>query len=193
MRAKEFVDYFYGLDPEHLSYTHKIGDVYGKKNLKVPHAKLHKKKKKKESIEEAITFNKPQFHKEWDEASRYPEFRKIGKDAWIKLANEGEAVTITSAKGISNTDATEPDSFSSLDKGKQARTLAQLKSNRVEMPIVAVYSDGHKELVGGNTRLTALMAKKIPATVWQFEVPDEVANLAINKKESIAYDQGKNK
>ena len=48
MRAKEFVDYFYGLDPEHLSYTHKIGDVYGKKNLKVPHAKLHKKKKVQE-------------------------------------------------------------------------------------------------------------------------------------------------
>ena len=139
-----------------------------------------KKKKKKESIEEAITFTKPKLHKEWDEASRYPEFRKMGKDAWIKLADEGEAVTITSAVGISNTDATEPDSFSSLDKEKQARTLAQLKSNTVEMPIVAVYSDGHKELIGGNTRLTALMAKKIPATVWQFDVPDEVAELAEN-------------
>ena len=154
-----------------------------------------KKKKKKESIEEAITFTKPKLHKEWDEASRYPEFRKMGKDAWIKLADEGEAVTITSAVGISNTDATEPDSFSSLDKNKQARTLAQLKSNTVEMPIVAVYSDGHKELIGGNTRLTALMAKKIPATVWQFDVPDDVAttahkvaNLAVNKKESIAYE-----
>lgn len=46
MKIKEVVDYFYGLDPAHLSYTHKVGDVYGKKNLKVPHAKLHKKKKK---------------------------------------------------------------------------------------------------------------------------------------------------
>jgi len=154
-----------------------------------------KKKKKKESIEEAITFTKPKLHKEWDEASRYPEFRKMGKDAWIKLADEGEAVTITSAVGISNTDATEPDSFSSLDKGKQARALAQLDSGKIEMPIVAVYSDGHKELIGGNTRLTALMAKKIPATVWQFDVPDDiattahkVANLAVNKKESIAYE-----
>jgi len=145
-----------------------------------------KKKKKKESIEEA--FVNPNFDYEWEEATRYPEFQKIGKDAWIKLAKKGKAVTITSAKGISNTDATEPDSFSSLDKNKQARALAQLDSDKIEMPIVAVYSDGHKELVGGNTRLTALMAKKIPATVWQFEVPDEVANLAINKKESIAYE-----
>ena len=127
-----------------------------------------------------VNYTMPKLHKEWDEASRYPEFRKIGKDAWIKLASKGKAVTITSAKGISNTDATEPDSFSSLDKEKQARTLAQLKSNRVEMPIVAVYSDGHKELIGGNTRLTALMAQRGKATVWQFDVPDDVAELAEN-------------
>ena len=38
------------------------------------------------------------------------------------------------------------------------------------MPIVAVYSDGYKELIGGNTRLTAMMAKDGKATVWQFEV-----------------------
>lgn len=47
MKIKEIVDYFYGLDPAHLSYTHKVGDIYGKKNLKVPHAKLHRKNKRK--------------------------------------------------------------------------------------------------------------------------------------------------
>jgi len=145
-----------------------------------------KKKKKKESIEEA--FVEPNFDYEWEEANRYPEFQKIGKDAWIELAKKGKVVTITNATGISNTDATEPDSFSSLDKDKQARALAQLDSGEIEMPIVAVYSDGHKELIGGNTRLTALMAKKIPAMVWQFDVPDDIANLAVNKKESIAYE-----
>tara|TARA_B100000900_G_scaffold259128_1_gene220878 strand:+ start:3052 stop:3222 length:171 start_codon:yes stop_codon:yes gene_type:complete len=46
MRIKEVTDYFYGLDPAHMSYRHKIGDIYGKKNLKVPHAKLHVKNKK---------------------------------------------------------------------------------------------------------------------------------------------------
>ena len=152
-----------------------------------------KKKKKKESIEEA--FVEPNFNYEWEEANRYPEFQKIGKEKWIELAKKGEVVTITSATGISNTDATEPDSFSSLDKDKQARALAQLDSGNIEMPIVAVYSDGHKELIGGNTRLTALMAKKIPAMVWQFKVPDDIAttahkvpNLAVNKKESMAYE-----
>ena len=125
-------------------------------------------------------FVKPQFDVEWDEATRYPEFKKLGKKAWIKLASKGKAVTIKNAKDINNTDAADPDSFKSLDKNKQARALAQLKSGDVEMPIVAVYSDGYKELIGGNTRLTAMMAQNGKATVWQFEVPDEVAELAEN-------------
>ena len=45
MRFKEFskikkrYDHHYGYDPELLVYKHKIGPIYGKKNLKVPHAK----------------------------------------------------------------------------------------------------------------------------------------------------------
>jgi hypothetical protein len=45
MKINEVVDYFYGLDPSNPSYMHKIGPVYGKKNLKVPRAKLHRKKR----------------------------------------------------------------------------------------------------------------------------------------------------
>jgi 5'(3')-deoxyribonucleotidase len=125
-------------------------------------------------------FVKPQFDVEWDEAARYPEFQKIGKEAWIELAKTGKAITIKSAKGIENTDAADPDSFKSLDPAKQKRALAQLEKGSVEMPIVAVYSDGYKELVGGNTRLTAMMAQNGKATVWAFKVPDEVAELAEN-------------
>jgi hypothetical protein len=135
---------------------------------------------KSESIREA--FVEPQFDVEWDEAARYPEFQKIGKEAWIELAKKGTAITIKSAKGINNTDAADPDSFKSLDPAKQKRALAQLKSGDVEMPIVAVYSDGYKELIGGNTRLTAMMAKDGKATVWAFKVPDEVATLAEAKE-----------
>ena len=124
------------------------------------------------------SFVLPQFDVEWDEAARYPEFVAIGKDAWIKLAKTGKAVTITDASDIENTDAADPDSFKSLDPNKQKRALAQLEKGSVEMPIVAVYSDGFKELIAGNTRLTAMMAKDGRATVWQFEVPDEVATLA---------------
>jgi len=118
--------------------------------------------------------NNPQFDVEWDEAQRYPEFKKLGKDGWVELASKGKATTIVSAKDINNTDAADVDSFKTLDPQKQKRATAQLKSGKVEMPIVAVYSDGHKELIGGNTRLTAMMRDKGQATVWQFEVPDEI-------------------
>jgi hypothetical protein len=130
--------------------------------------------------ENKIKYSASNFEYEWEEALRYPEFRKIGKAAWIELAGKGRAVTIRSAKGINNTDAADPNSFKMLDKTKQARALDQLKSGTVEMPIVAVYSDGWKELIGGNTRLTAMLAQNGEATVWVFKVPDEVAELAEN-------------
>ena len=136
-------------------------------------------------IAEIITesFVKPQLDVEWEEAKRYPEFRKIGKEAWIELASKGKAVTVTDASDISNTDAADPDSFKTLDPAKQKRAIAQVTSGKVELPIVAVYSDGYKELIGGNTRLTAMMAKQGKGIVWQFAVPDEVAELAENFKD----------
>jgi nicotinic acid mononucleotide adenylyltransferase len=122
----------------------------------------------------SISYVEPNFDAEWDEATRYPEFIKLGKEGWISLAKKGKSVTIKSAKGINNTDANEPDSFKSLDKDKQKRALSQIKSGKVEMPIVAVYPDGWKELVGGNTRLTGLLTAQGKATVWAFKVPDEI-------------------
>jgi hypothetical protein len=125
-----------------------------------------------------IKFTEPNFEREWSEAIRYPEFKSIGKSEWINLAKTGRATEIFRADDINNTDAAEPNSFVNLDKNKQKRALSQINSGLVEMPIVAIYSDGWKELVGGNTRLTALMNKYGEATVWTFEVPDEVAELS---------------
>lgn len=138
-------------------------------------------------MEENVSFVKPQLDVEWGEAERYPEFQKIGKEAWIELAKKGKEITITDASDINNTDAADINSFKSLDNNKQKRALAQLEKGSVEMPIVAVYSDGYKELIGGNTRLTAMMAKDGKATVWQFEVPDEVAELAENFADGTLY------
>ena len=138
-----------------------------------------------ENVSSDSKFVKPNFDFEWEEAERYPEFARLGKDDWIELARKGRAVTIKSARGINNTDAADPDSFKSLHPAKQKRALAQLETGTVEMPIVAVYSDGHKELVGGNTRLTAMMARDGQATVWAFRVPGQqgvAENFADGKK-----------
>ena len=127
-----------------------------------------------------INYTPPQFNLEWEEAARYPEFNRIGKEAWIKLAQTGQAVTIKSARGIDNTDADDPDRFKLLNKDKQARALSQIKQGSVEMPIVAVYPDGRKELIAGNTRLTATLEKYGKSTLWAFKVPDDIAVLAEN-------------
>lgn len=123
---------------------------------------------------QSLKYTTPKFEEEWKEARRYPEFKRLGKDKWIEIAKTGKPITITSAKDINNTDANTPELFKTLNPEKQARALAQLEAGSVEMPIVALYSDGYKELLAGNTRLTAMMAQNGKATVWQFNVPDEL-------------------
>ena len=131
------------------------------------------KKKKRVNEDEQGVVN-PQFDFEWEEAQRYPEFKKLGKDGWVELASKGKTLTITDASDIENTDAGKPESFYNLDKDKQQRALQQIARGSVELPIVAAYSDGHKELIGGNTRLTVMMLRHGKAKVWQFNVPDEI-------------------
>jgi hypothetical protein len=137
------------------------------------HYFYYKKQGVAENFADGRKFVEPNFDFEWEEAERYPEFVKLGKDAWIELARKGKAITINSAQGINNTDAADPDSFKLLAPEKQKRALAQLEKGTVEMPIVAVYSDGQKELIGGNTRLTAMMARDGKATIWAFRVPSK--------------------
>ena len=130
--------------------------------------------------EQGVAEGSPDFDREWDEATRYPEFVKLGKEKWIELVSKGKPVTVTrkNVNKINNTDAADPKSFKLLDPEKQKRALAQLATGDVEMPIIARYSDGYLELIGGNTRLTAQMAKDGQAKVWLFNVPEELTQNA---------------
>ena len=153
---------------------------YQKKGMKTMFGKRVPNCVKKEAIE-------PNFDFEWDEAKRYPEFERLGKDKWIELAKTGKAVTITDASNINNTDAGKPESFYNLEKDKQQRALQQIARGSVELPIVALYSDGHKELIAGNTRLTAMILRKGAAKVWQFEVPDEIIGENFDDNDIVEY------
>jgi len=132
-----------------------------------------------------IRFEKPKFANEWSEIAptakgHYDDFKALGKSKWIALANKGKMVkyNITQAKKIENTDAGNPSAFEKLLPIKQERALNQILSGKVELSIVANYSDGFKILIGGNTRLTAMMKIFGEGWLWQFDVPDEVADLA---------------
>ena len=133
------------------------------------------------SMAKNYSFKTPNFIAEWNEAVVYPEFKKIGKNKWVQLAKKGRRINITSVsqiKDVENTDAAMPKNFTKLLPEKQLRAIAQIGSGAIELPLVARYSDGFRILLGGNTRLTGMMFILGYASFWQFEVPDEVANLA---------------
>ena len=141
----------------------------------------------------SITYTNPNFDNEWDEAKRYKEFKNIGKDKWIDLAKKGKVVDYDkeSVKKIKNTEAGDVKEFDKLHPEKQKRVLQQISTGKVELPIVASYSDGWLELVGGNTRLTALMKATGKGKVWQFDVPDNLEEKeakGLSKKSEIYVD-----
>ena len=141
----------------------------------------------------SITYTNPNFDNEWDEAKRYKEFKNIGKDKWIDLAKKGKVVDYDkeSVKKINNTEAGDVKEFDKLHPEKQKRALQQISTGKVELPIVASYSDGWLELVGGNTRLTALMKATGKGKVWQFDVPDNLEEkeaLGLSSKSEIYVD-----
>tara|TARA_Y100001972_G_scaffold101168_1_gene125953 strand:+ start:1528 stop:6012 length:4485 start_codon:yes stop_codon:yes gene_type:complete len=127
------------------------------------------------------SYTDPNFEVEWDEAKRYPEFVKIGKDAWIELAKSGKPIDVDNelANKIENTEAGEENrhEFDNLEKPKKERFRKAVEAGTVELPIIARYSDGYLELVAGNTRLTGMMNEFGSGKAWIFDVPDKIAVL----------------
>ena len=121
---------------------------------------------------EDVDYTQPDFDSEWEEAMRYPQFKKMGKEAWIDLASTGKIININNVLSnlIYNTDAGEKfrNTWHELDADKKKRFVQALDKERVELPIIARWPDGGLELIGGNTRLTGLMLNKGEAKAWIF-------------------------
>lgn len=119
---------------------------------------------------------KPNFCREWEEAKRYPEFLRLGKRNWIDLVKKGKPLQLKGVLDINNTDAGTPESFELLEEVKKRRALEQLNSGTFELPILALYPDGKKELIAGNTRLTLMVSRLNKQVAWGFEVPSFILN-----------------
>ena len=135
--------------------------------------------------EDKVNYTMPNFDFEWEEANRYEQYRKIGKEEWIKLAKTGKVVDVDNrmANDIENTEAGEEyrdDHWDGLVKAKRDRFAKALSSGQIELPIIARYSDGQLELISGNTRLTGMMRELGRAKAWIYDVPDEIADLEEN-------------
>lgn len=126
-------------------------------------------KKHKEIYEnkKVIKFTKPNFEQEWDEAKRYPKLF-TSKEAWLKIAPSGKIQTVDCSMKIKNTDMCQGD-LESLSSEKVARAKKAVQSGTVELPIILKTGDKY-ELLGGNTRITALKTLGYPTKAWVIDM-----------------------
>jgi len=118
---------------------------------------------------EGISYSKPNFEFEWEEARRYPEFKKIGKEEWIKVAKRGKSIPFSTVKDyLGNVDL----NFSGLEASKKERFKVAFEKGTIEMPIVVKFSNKDYDLIAGNTRLSGLVKNKVDPKLWVVDLSD---------------------
>ncbi len=115
-----------------------------------------------------MKYIKPNFDEEWMEALRYPEFEEMGKEGWLKVANEN--YHITSFDKIENVLSNVLLDFEILDDDKKERFKKAFKKGKVEIPIAIKFSDTDYDLLGGNTRLAGLIKNGINPKIWVIDL-----------------------
>jgi len=114
-----------------------------------------------------LTYIKPNFEFEWEEAERYPEFVEMGKEGWVKTAEDGYITKYSKIKDVlGNVDL----NFDGLEEPKKQRFNQAFEKGKIELPIVVKFNDQDYDLVAGNTRLSGLVSKGIDPTLWVVEL-----------------------
>ena len=116
----------------------------------------------------SVSFYKPDFENEWEEAARYPKLFS-DKQTWLDAVKNGTEKEVNCGMNISNTDMGEPDV--DLEPEKVKRVAGKVKSGKIELPIVMKYNNQY-ELIAGNTRLVALKVAGLPTKAWVFKYYD---------------------
>jgi hypothetical protein len=138
-----------------------------------------KKNIKINEVNRDIKFIKPNFEEEWGEAERYPELFP-NKKAWNQISATGKEQTVDCSMNINNTDMCDG-SLEDLAPAKVARAKEILNTGIVELPIVLKIGDEY-ELLGGNTRLTALKTYGYPTKAWVINIEELYYN---SKKDTL--------
>ena len=126
-----------------------------------------------------IKYSNPNFYNEWEEAERYTEFVEMGKEEWVKIANQGAPVSYSSIKDkLGNVDL----NFDGLEEPKKQRFEDAFNKGTIEMSIAVKFSDDDYDLVAGNTRLAGLVNKRIDPKIWVVDVSKLSENFKDGKK-----------
>ena len=122
---------------------------------------------KLKSLLTEVKFTKPNFEFEWKEAIRYPSIFP-DKLTWFNMVKKGKVIDVNCSMKIQNTDFCW-DGDDKLEPEKVKRVKKIVDTGKIELPIVMKYNNKY-ELIGGNTRLTALEKLNLPTKVWMFKI-----------------------
>jgi len=126
-----------------------------------------------------IKYSNPNFYNEWEEAERYTEFVEMGKEEWVKIANQGAPISYSSIKDkLGNVDL----NFDGLEEPKKQRFEDAFNKGTIEMSIAVKFSDDDYDLVAGNTRLAGLVKKGIDPKIWIVDISELSENFKDGKK-----------
>ena len=126
----------------------------------------------------SISYIKPNFDFEWEEAIRYPEFEQIGKDKWLEIVKKGSTIKYSKIKDyLGNVDL----DFENLEEPKKQRFNKAFEQGRIEAPIVVKFDEDSYDLLAGNTRLSGLVKNNIDPTLWVINIPTAVNENQLNK------------
>jgi len=141
-----------------------------------PYGSGYKKLKENNNIK----YTNPNFNTEWEEAERYTEFVEMGKEEWIKIANQGAPVSYSSIKDkLGNVDL----NFDGLEEPKKKRFIDAFNKGTIEMPIAVKFFDNDYDLVAGNTRLSGLVKQGVNPKIWIVDISKQTLN------ENASYSQ----
>lgn len=115
-----------------------------------------------------MKYIKPNFKREWEEAIRYPEFKKMGKEQWIYTANKNfEIINYNEIEDVlGNVDL----DYENLNSEKKKRFEKSYNIGKVEIPIAVKFSEKDYDLLGGNTRLSGLLKKGKNPKIWVIDL-----------------------
>ena len=111
-----------------------------------------------------MKYTKPNFNHEWNEATRYPEFEKMGKEGWVKLASSN--FDIKSFSKIKDTLGNVDLDFDNLDEKKKKRFENSFNDGVIEIPMAIKFGEDDYDLIAGNTRIAGLVKNKIDPKIW---------------------------
>ena len=157
---------------EHLTKLEKEANLRGTMTFRNWTDSLNEETKK-------INYTNPNFRDEWEEAIRYPEFKKMGIKNWIKIANKGYITNYSKIKDkLGNVDL----KFNSLEEPKKQRFQDALNKGNIEMSIAVKFSDNDYDLVAGNTRISGLVKNQIDPKIWIVDLSNDLNEAIVGEK-----------